>query len=148
VYFANATALAQFKSLVTKFGLPQGGIVPKGYGQNPHVDRIDFQYAQDIPGPVPGHNLTFTVDVTNLGNLLNKKWGVIKEYSNSRAGLPIVNVACADAAGLAPTAVNPAACSSYVYSYQTVNAANNSKPTIVDTVGSLWSVELGLKYKF
>ena len=148
VYFASAAALAQFKSLVNQFHLPQGGIVPKGFGQNPHVDRIDFQYAQEIPGPLPGHRLEFTVDVTNLGNLINKKWGVVKEFSNSRAGLPIVNVSCADASGSAPTAANPAACASYVYSYQTVNAATNSKPTIVDTVGSLWSVELGLKYKF
>ncbi len=147
VYFANAAALAQFKSLVNQFHLPQGGIVPKGYGQNPHVDRIDFQYAQEIPGPLPGHRLEFTVDVTNLGNLVNKKWGVIKEFSNSRAGLPIVNVTCADANGSAPTAANPAACSSYVYSYSSVSAATNAKPT-VDTVGSLWSVELGLKYKF
>jgi len=147
VYFANAAALAQFKSLVNLFGLPQGQIVPKGYGQNPHVDRIDFQYAQEIPSPVHGNSLLFTVDVSNLGNLINKKWGVVKEYSNSRAGTSLVNVTCGDISGAAPTAANPSVCSSYVYSYSTVSAATASKP-IVDTVGSLWSVELGLKYKF
>ena len=148
VYFANAAALAQFKSLVTQFNLPQGQITPKGFGNNPRVNRIDFQYAQDIPGPLPGHHLLFTVDIANLGNLLNKKWGIIKEYSNSRAGSVLVNAACGDATGAAPTAANPAACQSYVYSMTTVNAATNSKPTIVDQTASLWQVELGLKYKF
>jgi hypothetical protein len=148
VYFANATALAQFRSLVTQFNLPQGRITPKGFGQNPRVNRIDFQYAQDIPGPLPGHHLLFTVDIANLGNLINKKWGVIKEYSNSRAGAVLVNASCGDATGAAPTAVNPVACQSYVYSYTNANAVTQSKPNIVDQTASLWQVELGLKYKF
>ncbi len=148
VYFANAAALAQFRSLVQQFNLPQGRILPKGVGQNPRVNRIDFQYAQDIPGPLPGHHLLFTVDIANLGNLINKKWGVIKEYSNSRAGAVLVNASCGDATGAAPTAANPAACQSYVYSYTNANAVTQSKPTIVDQTASLWQIELGLKYKF
>jgi hypothetical protein len=88
------------------------------------------------------------VDIANLGNLINKKWGVIKEYSNSRAGAVLVNASCGDATGAAPTAVNPVACQSYVYSYTNANAVTQSKPNIVDQTASLWQVELGLKYKF
>lgn len=152
VFFKTSQDLAAFKSLVSQFGLPQGGIVPKGFGQNPHVDRFDFQFSQELPGPVEGHKVIFTVDIANLGNLLNKKWGVVKEYSNSRAGQALVNVTCADANGVAPTAANPATCASYVYGYSSVGGSNNpltdSKPFTIDPASSLWQIELGLKYKF
>jgi hypothetical protein len=146
VFFKDLTTLNQFKSLVNQFGLPQGQITPKGYGNNPRVNRFDFQYQQELPAPVRGHKLIFTADVTNLGNLLNKKWGLVREYSSSRAGTSLINVSCAAANGAKAVSGSPV-CSSYYYEYSTVNAATAAKPTIIDT-SSLWSVELGLKYKF
>jgi len=150
VYFDSTKSLAAFKSLVSEFGLPQGKIVPKGFGQNPHVDRFDLQFSQEIRGPVEGHKIIFTVDIANLGNLLNKKWGVIKEYSNSRAGQALVNVSCGDATGALVTnkSMNPAACNSYVYQYTSNSALTDSKPNVIDPTNSLWQIELGLKYKF
>ena len=146
MFFATQTALNQFAAVVNQFHLPLGKVVPKGFGTNPSVNQIDFQYAQEIASPIKGHELLFTVDIANLGNLLNKGWGVVKEYTNARAGGIVINAQCADATGAA-AAIGSAVCSSYRYSYTTVSAATLATPT-VDQVATQWSVEFGLKYKF
>ena len=112
----------------------------------PSVDRFDFQYAQEIPVPIQGHSLLFTVDIQNLGNLLNKKWGVVKEYTNSRSGGVVVNAQCARADGTAAGAADPT-CVAYRYSYATASPTTLATPT-VDQTASLWSVGFGLKYRF
>lgn len=145
VFFDSQTSLNKFKALVAQFGLPQGQIVPKGFGRNPRANRFDFQFAQEIPGPLHGDKLLFTIDIANIGNLLNSHWGVVKEYTNSRAGGVLVNAQCADASGVAVKGAS-AVCASYLYNYQTANAATLATP-IVDT-NSLYSVVFGLKYKF
>lgn len=146
VFFDSAASVARLKALVQQFDLPMGQIVKRGYGKNPDVDRFDFQYAQEIPVPIQGHSLLFTLDIANLGNLLNKKWGVIKEYTNSRSGGVVVNAQCARADGTA-AGVADASCAAYRYSYTTANPASLAVPT-VDQAASLWSVGFGLKYKF
>ena len=160
VYFADLATFNQFKSLVNKFNLPQGQIVPKGFGTNPWIGRIDLQYSQEFPGFAPGHMILFTADLTNLGNLLNKKWGVVKEYSDTRTGTTIINADCANAAGqkstYKATSTSSAAaqqlataCSAYYYSYSSASTPTNAaKPSTIDQVASTWQLELGLKYKF
>jgi len=146
VYFDSAASVAKLQALVKQFDLPMGKIVPRGFGKNPDVDRFDFQYSQELPVPIEGHSLLFTVDIANLGNLLNKKWGVVKEYSNSRSGGVVVNAQCAKADGT--TAGNAdATCAAYRYSYTTASPTSLATPT-VDQNASLWSVGLGLKYRF
>jgi hypothetical protein len=145
VIFDSIASVQKMQALVQKFGLPTG-IVPRGFGRNPETNRLDFQYAQDIPTPIHGHSLLFTLDIANLGNLLNKNWGVVKEYSNSRAGGLVVNAQCADASGVA-AGVASATCATYRYSYTTVNPTTLATPTI-DQQASLWALEIGLKYRF
>lgn len=149
VVFDSPVTLEKFRNLVNTFGLPLGGVVPRGFGQNPSVNRIDFQFAQEFPSPIKGHELLFTMDITNLGNLLNSNWGVVKEYGGltSRAGTSIINVQCADASGVA-VGNGSTTCSSYRYSYNSASTATNAATPIVDTQASQWSIEFGLKYKF
>ncbi|WP_297514506.1 TonB-dependent receptor [uncultured Caulobacter sp.] len=147
VFFDSQASVDKMKALVKQFNLPMGQIVPRGYGKNPSVNRIDFQYAQDIPVPMlEGHSLQFTVDIQNLGNLLNKKWGVVKEYTNSRSGGVVVNAQCAKADGTVAGAADPT-CAAYRYSYTTASPTTLATPT-VDQAASLWSVGFGLKYRF
>ena len=146
VIFDSAASVTKMKALVDKFGLPSGKIVPRGFGRNPEVNRLDFQYAQDIPTPIRGHSMLFTLDIANLGNLLNKNWGVVKEYTGSRSGGAVVNAQCADVNGAAAGAAS-ATCATYRYSYTTVNPTTLATPTI-DQQASLWAIEIGLKYRF
>lgn len=143
VYFADQASLTNFRNVVTKFGLPEGGILEKGFGKNPNIGRFDLQFAQDIPTPIQGHKAIFTVDVANIGNLLNKHWGTVKEYSDSRTGGRIVSVQCADATGVAQ-ASSSATCSTYRYS----NVSTSILTPTINPDLSTWSVLIGLKYQF
>lgn len=149
VAFDSAASLATFKGVVNYFGLPQGKVTPRGFGMNPTVNRIDFQFAQEFPSPIKGHELLFTMDIANLGNLLNHNWGVVREYGGltSRAGTSLVNVQCADSSGAAAAAGSPT-CAAYRYSYTGTANPGTAAVTTVDTQASQWTIEFGLKYKF
>ena len=56
-----------------------------------------------------------------------------------------MNAQCADANGVAIKGAS-AVCASYLYSYQTANAATLATPTV--DPNSLYSVVIGLKYRF
>lgn len=148
VVFDTQASLDKFRALVDQFGLPIGKVVPRGFGMNPSVNRVDFQFAQEFPSPIKGHELLFTMDISNLGNLLNHNWGVIKEYGGltSRAGTAIVNAQCADASG-AVSGQGSAVCTAYKYTYTSANPTLAATP-IVDAQASQWSIQFGLKYKF
>jgi hypothetical protein len=148
VVFANQQTLDQFKALVNYFGLPTG-VVKRGFGVNPQVNVVSFQYAQEFPSPIKGHELLFTVDIANLGNLINHNWGVVREYGGltSRAGTTIINAQCADASG-AVAGTTSAVCSTYRYSYSNSSTPQTAAIPIVDAQASQWSIQFGLKYKF
>ncbi len=148
VVFANQQTLDQFKALVNYFGLPTG-IVKRGFGVNPQINVMSFQYAQEFPSPIKGHSLLLTVDIANLGNLINHNWGVVREYGGltSRAGTTIINAQCADATGAASGTTSPV-CSTYRYSYSNASTPQNAAIPIVDAQASQWSIQFGLKYKF
>jgi hypothetical protein len=143
VFFANADELANFKKIVDKFGIPTGGILKKGYGRNPFIAKFDLQYSQRIPTPIEGHSALFTIDIANVGNLVNKRWGTVKEYTDSRSGGRIVSARCADANGAAQSAAS-ATCAAYLYS----NVSTSITTPTVNPDLSTWSILLGLKYQF
>jgi hypothetical protein len=150
VVFDTQASLDKFRAVVDVFGLPLGKVVPRGFGMNPQVNRIDFQFAQEFPSPIKGHELLFTMDISNLGNLLNHNWGVVKEYGGltSRAGTPIVNAACFDTTTSKATTSGSAACSAYLYSYSGSANPTTAATPFVDAQASQWSIQFGLKYKF
>jgi hypothetical protein len=135
---------ANMRKIIGTFGL-QPGIQKKGSNSNPNVQRWDLHAAQELPMPwFDGHKVTFTADIFNLGNLLNKKWGVVSEYgSDGRQGTPVYKVACGDANGNV-VASSSAVCQSYVI---TSVSTTMTTPT-VNQAATLYSVMLGLKYSF
>ena len=144
VYFASATDLANFQKIVNKFGL-QPGIVSKGAAKNPDVKRWDLHVSQDLPMPwFDGHKVVLTMDIFNLGNLLNKKWGTVAEYgSDGRQGAPMYKVACTNATGTVVGRNDPTCLG---YQFSAVNATFNN--ATVNPVATLYSVMFGLKYSF
>ncbi len=132
------------RNIVNTFGL-NTGIQTKGSKKNPDIKRWDLHIAQELPVPMlHGQKLTATLDIFNLGNLLNKKWGVVAEYgSDGRQGTPIYKVACGDANGVAQP-VTSAVCQSYVI---TGVSTTMTTPT-VNQAATLYSVMFGLKYSF
>jgi hypothetical protein len=57
----------------------KGGIVGRNNSYAPWVNNIDLRISQELPGFMKGHKTTFTLDILNFGNLLNKRWGRIDE---------------------------------------------------------------------
>jgi len=153
VFFANTAggqtkeaAFAAMQNIVKTFGLAPGEF-HKGNLRNPDVKRWDLHVAQDIPMPVNGHKLTATMDIFNVGNLLNKKWGTVMEYTGGRGSSPATEgafkVSCGDASGTIQPSTSTV-CQSYVI--QSVSTSIVT-PT-VNPDATLYSVMFGLKYSF
>lgn len=63
-----------------------GGVVGRNTDFAPWTNSVDLRLAQELPGLWRGHKASFTFDIFNFGNLLNKKWGHINEVGFQSAG--------------------------------------------------------------
>jgi hypothetical protein len=112
-----------------------GRVVKRNENFSPWTNSIDFRVSQQIPSFFKDHKATFTFDVLNVANLLNKKWGRIDEIGfQSNGGQPrsFVNVVGIDSAGR------------YIYS-----VANVSDFTTRNTSNeSQWALQATVRYEF
>ncbi len=63
-----------------------GGVVGRNTDFSPWTNSVDLRLSQEIPGLWKGHKASFSFDIFNFGNLLNKKWGHINEVGFQSAG--------------------------------------------------------------
>jgi len=117
----------------------RGQIAPANGFRSKWVNSFDVRISQEFPGFMTGHKAELSLDIMNIGNLLNKDWGLIEDYGfNSTRRV-------ANYAGIDP------ATGKYVYNFTgtTDNASiqenNNDKG---NTAVSRWSIMVGVKYKF
>ena len=99
---------------------------------------IDLKFAQDFTIKVgkKKHTLSFTADIFNFTNMLNKDWG--KRYFVSNDQVPLLTqVGSTIAAGARP-----------VFSFNPVTAANINQVDDVGLNSSRWQVQTGLRYTF
>jgi hypothetical protein len=135
VRWNSATEQANFFAYAQAAGLNQfaGQIVPRNSETSPWVQTIDLKFTQTIPiyKRVKGE---LYLNVLNLGNLLNRKWGLQQEvvfsYGRSIAG----------------TTYDPAT-KQYVYTFtpQTLDpvpVVNNDQPV------SRWQIQSGVRIRF
>ncbi|KQB99284.1 TonB-dependent receptor domain-containing protein [Pedobacter sp. Hv1] len=104
------------------------------------VGVMDIRIAQDLFTKISNkkHSLQLTFDVFNLGNMINKTWGVPK-FANRANGL--LNFKGIDAISGKPT-----------FSFPYLNA-NNATPLVNSFSNSIdetarWRIQLGLRYRF
>ncbi len=116
-----------------------GQVAPANSGRSKWVNNFDLRIGQQIPAFFKGHKAELTLDVMNVGNLLNKKWGLIEDYGFYQT------MRVANYAGIDP------ATGKYVYHFtgttdqQAIQENNNDKG---NTGVSRWSVMATLKYSF
>ena len=99
---------------------------------------IDFKFAQDFTIKVgkKKHTLSFTADIFNFTNMLNKDWG--KRYFVNVDQVPLLTqVGSTIAAGARP-----------VFSFNPVTARNINQVDDVGLNSSRWQVQTGLRYTF
>lgn len=117
----------------------RGQVAPANQFEAKWVNSFDLRVAQELPGFWRGHKSEIALDVMNIGNLINKDWGLIDDYgffSTRRV---------ANYAGIDP------ATGKYVYNFTgstdnpQIQENNNDKG---NTGASRWSAMLSFKYKF
>ena len=99
---------------------------------------IDLKFAQDFTIKVgkKKHTLSFTADIFNFTNMLNKDWG--KRYFVNNDQVPLLTqVGSTIAAGARP-----------VFSFNPVTAVNINQVDDVGLNSSRWQVQTGLRYTF
>lgn len=73
----------QFQDFVAGYGLDKyrGSYVPRNALRSPWVTTADLRLTQEIPAFIKGARGVVTVDIENLTNLLNDKWGRLAQVS-------------------------------------------------------------------
>ena len=123
----------------------QGSVLPRNSERAPWVNSFDVRISQELPGFTKGNKAEIWLDILNIGNLLNKDWGLIDEVgfqSDGGQARSFVNFA-----GIDPVT------GQYVYALP-----RNSSGAIItneeallrrDNKGeSRWSAQLGFRYSF
>jgi len=145
-FAANATGVAQAaafdafidadKYLKTR----RGEFTERNAARTPWNYQADFRFSQDIRVVTNGthkHTLSFTYDIVNLTNLLNKKWGV--QYFSPNTFNSMASVGLSTTTGGAGSAT--------AYPTYTFNQANTSKYS-KDFFASRYQMQFGLRYSF
>ncbi|MFS0735834.1 carboxypeptidase regulatory-like domain-containing protein [Sphingomonas sp. 1P06PA] len=152
VSYDSAATQTYFENLINSTGLQKyrGSIAPRNAFNSKWFTRIDLRVAQEIPTGLGDSRITLFANIENFTNLLNKKWGQIREY-NFPYTIPAVRVQCLTtpvATGTTPTTAQSTAntsqaCAQYRYS------APNATPT--DTIyprQSLYAISVGARFTF
>ncbi len=156
-YVADAAMEASFFEWVDSNALLSryaGTYAPANAFRAGWVNTFDLRLSQELPGFFKGHKSQLWVDIQNVGNLLNKKWGDVMDYgffADSRAATLV---------GIDPVTHK------YVYSYRDSSFNNdgsfrskgsrwgdnitvaNGDADGFDQGISQWSLQVGFKYEF
>jgi hypothetical protein len=142
VAFDSQATFNAVNALITEFGLPQGGIIPRGFSTNDQIHLVDVKFSQQLPGIFKGHKSFVTFDISNFLNMLNEDWGVVQEYGETQT---LFNVSCADNTGSATAASAALLCNRYRISNPSTIITN---PQTRNIDRSRWQIQVGLKYEF
>lgn len=141
VRFATPTDETRFFQIVDRFGLTEGQAVSATSERYPWVNQFDFSVKQEIKLPGWKHRMILGMDVLNIGNLLNDKWGIIRgsnQFFVKREG-----VAAAAYDGVA---------NQYVYSNVSASLANGTdfNPSLGrgEPAATRWSILFSARYEF
>ncbi len=111
----------------------------------PKVNRVDLNFTQDFFVTMKSgqrNTIRLSVDIRNLGNLLNKNWGVIRKVSGTgnNQQFQFLNVDSV-------TESTPGS-GVYVPKFSFVPTPNNSTYTDFISAQSRWGLQFGIKYIF
>ncbi|MBJ6978781.1 MULTISPECIES: carboxypeptidase regulatory-like domain-containing protein [unclassified Luteimonas] len=117
----------------------RGQVAPANAFRAGWTNSFDVRVSQEIPMFFEGHKAEIALDIMNVGNLINKDWGLIDDYGF------FATRRVANYAGIDP------ATGKYVYNFSGSTDNSGIQETNgdgINTAVSRWSVMLSLKYKF
>jgi hypothetical protein len=136
VRFADLNTFNAMQSFVNSSDLAkyQGQIAPRNGFRSEDVTKFDLRFSQELPAFFPnGAKVRGYMDVENVGNLINSKWGQIEQIE-----FPQV-------ARIVDTAFD-ATNNQYVYS--TFAPAQPGRSNADAPNRSVWQIKFGLAYSF
>lgn len=122
----------------------KGGYIDRNAGLLPWLNRFDFKLVQDIFTNIgkKRNSLQISLDIMNVGNLINSAWGVRQELdAGSQFNYALLDVSAVSATGV-PTFKMPTVTKDGVTKLPTTpyrNAFNTA---------NTWNMQLGLRYSF
>ncbi len=159
VSFNNAANAQLFDDYIKATGLDKyrGKVAPRNAFNSKWFTKLDLHIAQEIPTFVGRSRVTLFADVENFTNLINKKWGQIREYVFPYTIAP-VQVQCLTApvaTGTAPIAGQTAAnagqpCVQYRYTPNATDASGNfiGQSDTIYPRQSLYAIRVGVRFSF
>ena len=138
----------------------RGGISAKNIARSRALTRLDLHAEQELPTFIGKSRISIFADIENLPNLLNSKWGGLRQlgfpYTSS-----VIRVQCLQAAvptGSTPGTANPAGgtfanystsaatpCAQYRYSSFVTPQENNLTTPVTN---SLYLIRVGARFSF
>jgi hypothetical protein len=152
VTYASNFNINQFNQFLKSTGLIKyaGSISPRNAFLSSDYTRFDLEILQEFPAFLPGHAKgQFYVDLFNVGNLLDKNWGIIKQTGFPGVQEPVQAVNCQasvlKAAGLPATTCQAGTGNFYEY-----RPGSPTTETLGGVTGGVatWEIKLGIRYKF
>ena len=129
-----------------------GQVAPANAFRTGFVHNFDVRISQELPGFVEGHNFEVSLDILNIGNLINKDWGLIQDYGFFSTAQVLRYAGVCQAVGTSPTAVCDSAndIGKYVYNFTTppVPQIQENGEDKGNQGVSRWSAVLTLRYEF
>lgn len=124
--YINSSELSKYK----------GMIAPRNAFNSPDYTKFDLKFSQELPGIREQDRTIFTVNIENIGNMLNDEWGHF-EQDGFHYVVPIVN-------------------GEYDYfedkwdfDYDPLESTDGNHPRWgTSTSASVWKVQFGIKYQF
>lgn len=108
-----------------------GEVAERNDSQGNWVHNFDVRISQELPGFFAGNKAEVWLDVLNIGNLIDKDWGVIEEI-----GFPVMR-GVVEYGGIASNG-------QYVYRFNTPDRLE-----VYDARGvSRWALQVGFRYTF
>ena len=129
VVYADGFDVDAFNDFIDAEGLKRGEIMERNSIYGDWWTKVDVRVSQEFPGFMEEHKGEAFFVIENVGNLLNDDWGVLYETSFPRAQ-PAVQASINDAG-------------QYVYE-SFIDPAGQTR--VGDA--SLWSIRVGVNYKF
>ncbi|MFV3075550.1 TonB-dependent receptor [Niveispirillum fermenti] len=131
VNFAGGLTCEALNDFIARNGLEKyrGQIVPRNSHRSPWVHQIDLAMKQQVPAFFEGHKAAVTLDIRNVGNLINSKWGRLEQV-----GFP----------GVSPV-LTPSVGADGKYTY----TGPLREPSInANAKSSVWQIQVGVRYEF
>jgi len=117
----------------------RGNFTQRNAAFTPWNNQLDFRFSQDFKfGGKHKQVITFTYDIVNLTNLLNKKWGQYYFSANTFNSTSSI--------GLAPKTTPSFANAATTYPKYTFQ--DPGLPYSVDLFASRWQMQFGIRYGF